>query len=585
MLLIGVTYLVGFLIVKPYAGIIRHTGLVDLERIILANLLSFFIGMLAYAVSFYYEPLLEMRIPLSIQIIHFLVLTFLMSITRFFIKAFYRAISRKYVRPKNILIYGATVEGMRIKSVIEGDSSLNFKVIGFIDEKPSKSGKFIDGLPIYASKKISKTLIENLGVELLLVSKQSIEPRQRTRVLNKFLSYDITIKNIPAVDQWINGEFNSNQLEDIRIEDLLERDPIRLDHHEVREQIKGKVVMVTGGAGSIGSEIARQILYYKPGALILVDKSESALHDLTIDLQREFSSPLDNVLTSSLCDIRNNSRIEQLFERYRPDVIYHAAAYKHVPMMEAHPYEAIKTNLLGTKNVLSLAIKYKANDFVLVSTDKAVNPTNVMGASKRMAEMYCHSFEGHSRLNIITTRFGNVLGSNGSVIPLFKKQIQQGGPLTVTHPEVTRYFMTIPEASELVLEAGAMGKGGEIFVFDMGNPIKVYDLAQKMLQICGKSEHDIPIEFVGLRPGEKLYEELLSNKEETGDTYHAKIRIVKAKSIPHITLRHKMDYLIDHVEDMSDIEIVRYMKTIVPEYKSNNSIFEKLDRETRSLVS
>jgi len=581
----GVVYIIGFLIIKPYAGILRHTGIVDLERIIFANLLSFGISLSFYFLSIIFDIFPFARIPLSIVIINFFVLTFLMTSVRFTIKSFYRVITRNLKKPIGVIIYGAGNEGLKAKEVIEHDPSFNYKVVGFIDDKGSKSGKVIDGIPIFSSKKISQQFISSLDAEIMILAIQKMQQNHKRRLLNKFIEFDIQMKVVPPVEKWINGEFASNQLEDIEIEDLLERDPIRLDHKEVKEKIKDKVVMVTGGAGSIGSEIVRQLMYYKPEKLILLDKAESALHDLYIELEQTFFNEAVNKVKIVLCDVRNYSRLESVFQRYRPEVIYHAAAYKHVPMMEVHPYEAIKTNVFGTRNVLNLSVKYSASHFVLVSTDKAVNPTNVMGASKRLAEVYCQSYQNNSDTTIITTRFGNVLGSNGSVIPLFKKQIKKGGPITVTHPDVTRFFMTIPEASELVLEAGAMGKGGEIFVFDMGKSIKVVDLAKKMLQICGKSEKDVPIEFVGLRPGEKLYEELLSNYEQTTETYHPKIRIAKGKSLPTSEIKSKIELLISRVEELTDIEIVRLMKSILPEYKSNNSVFESLDKEKEALVS
>lgn len=508
-----------------------------------------------------------------------------MSSIRFVIKSFYRVVRRGYIKPANVIIYGAGTEGVKTKNILEQDSTLNYKVIGFIDDKSSKAGMLIDGLPIYPSERMSKLFLKHLNIDVMIVAIQKISSDHRKKLLNQFLGHNLVIKNVPPVNQWIDGGFKSSQLQDIKIEDLLGRNPISLDHTEVKAQIKRRVVMITGAAGSIGSEIARQVLHYKPSLLVLVDKSESALHDLITELQH-ISKFVDGLkIIPSLCDVRNYNRLSSVFEQYKPEVIYHAAAYKHVPMMESHPYEAVRSNVLGTRNVLNIAIDHQSRDFVLVSTDKAVNPTNVMGASKRLAEIYCQFYQRQSKTTIITTRFGNVLGSNGSVIPLFKKQINEGRALTITHPEVTRYFMTIPEASELVLEAGAMGNGGEIFVFEMGDPIKMVDLAKKMIQICGKNEDEIDISFIGLRPGEKLYEELLSNHEETKETYNPKIRIVKGKEIPHPDVIRRIDELIENLDNLDDIDIVKRMKTILPEYKSNNSIFEELDEGVESMRS
>ena len=578
------SYSIGFALYRPFKGIVRHTGIYDIQRIIYSNGLGISLGLILYGVSFISPSLNFLLVPISILFIHFFVATFLMASVRFAIKSFYRAITKGYLRPRNVLIYGAGNEGLKTKHVIEQETNLGYKVVGFIDDQRSISGLTLDGLPIYNSNALSKSLIAQLRVQVAVICIQKMSSMKKQKLLNRFLDFDLEIKSVPPVNQWINGEFASNQIEDLKIDDLLGRNPIRLDHKEVKDQIRGRVVMVTGAAGSIGSEISRQVMHYKPSLLILVDKAESDLHDLVTELQH-VSQYVDGLkMVPALCDVVNTPRMQELFELYHPEVIYHVAAYKHVPLMENHPYEAIRSNVLGTRNVVQLCMDYEVKDFVLVSTDKAVNPTNVMGASKRLAELYCQYYQRKSETTIITTRFGNVLGSNGSVIPLFKKQIQEGRPLTITHPEVSRYFMTIPEASELVLEAGAMGKGGEIFVFDMGDPVKMVDLAKKMIQICGKSEDEIDINFIGLRPGEKLYEELLSNLEETKETYHSKIRIVKGKTLPHPDIIRRIDELVEMIDTFDDKEIVRRMKTILPEYKSNNSIYEELDDE-QAMVS
>ena len=383
----------------------------------------------------------------------------------------------------------------------------------------------------------------------------------------------LVVKSVPHISTWINGSFSANQIQDIKIEDLLERESIRLDNVNIVREVVDKVVLVTGAAGSIGSEICRQLMQYKPKKVIMLDQAESPMYDLQFELKNAHADELDR-MEFVIANVKDRARVEEVFETFHPQLVYHAAAYKHVPFMEENPYEAVYINVFGTRNLADLAIKYGAQKFVMISTDKAVNPTNVMGATKRMAEIYIQS-RSTDTTHFVTTRFGNVLGSNGSVIPLFKKQLAAGGPLTVTHKDIIRYFMTIPEACNLVLEAGAMGEGGDIFVFDMGKPVKIYDMARKMIQLSGRT--GIEIKEIGLRPGEKLYEELLATKEDTIPTYHPKIMRAQVRRYPIESIDREYNDLWDILLTMDNMKIVAKMKSIVPEFLSNNSIYCQLD--------
>ncbi len=478
------------------------------------------------------------------------------------------------------MIYGAGKSGLITKNALEQDDRFKYKVAGFIDDNPSKIGKKLEGIPVLARDSITDSYLKQLDITEIIISIQNIPSQQKRLIVDFFLDMDVVIKNTPSTSQWMDGEFSSKQIKTIRIEELLERDEIRLDHKNVKDQVAGQVVLVTGAAGSIGSEICRQLLHYKPSKLILIDQAESDLYELINDLENRFNGIVKDRVIPYICDVCNKIRTDRIFKTHQPHVVYHAAAYKHVPLMEVNPSEAVEVNVLGTKNIVDLSIKYQASNFVLVSTDKAVNPTNIMGASKRIAELYCQSRQQteSSKTKFITTRFGNVLGSNGSVVPLFKKQIERGGPLTITDPKVTRYFMTIPEACELVLEAGAMGNGGEIYVFDMGEPIRIIDLARKMIRLSGYSEHEIPIKTVGLRPGEKLYEEVLSSDENSVETHHPKINIAKVRKHDSQKIMDGCDSLLEALLEGKERGLVQQMKLMVPEFISNNSTFEELDK-------
>jgi len=511
---------------KTYAGIVRYTGVQDALRISLSLLASFVTLGLLSAVSMVNGQTF-IALPLVTLLIYSL-LSFLSLISyRVVVKYFFSYLRSSKMNPRYVIIYGAGEAGFATKRVLEHDPNSKVKVVAYIDDNPRKTEKVVDGVKIYSFDELDN-LFELYEVDEIIISSFSIPARRRAQLVEICLEKNITVLNVPPLDKWINGQFTKKQLQSIKIEQLLERDPIQLNHLELDKQLTGRRVVVTGGAGSIGSEIVRQLLKYHPATIVVVDQAETPLHDLELELTTIKNG---TKLVFFLGDVRNKNRMEELFSSFHPQFVYHAAAYKHVPMMELSPSEAILTNVGGTKLIADLATKYHVQRFVMVSTDKAVNPTNVMGASKRLAEMYVQGLAATStQTKFITTRFGNVLGSNGSVILRFKDQIAQGGPVTVTHPNIIRYFMTIPEATQLVLEAGSMGNGGEIFVFDMGKPVPIVDLARKMIRLSGLVPGvDIDIKYTGLRPGEKLYEELLNDAENTLPTHHEKILIAKVR--------------------------------------------------------
>ncbi|MEZ4793621.1 MAG: nucleoside-diphosphate sugar epimerase/dehydratase, partial [Gelidibacter sp.] len=432
----------------------------------------------------------------------------------------------------------------------------------------------INLLNVYAFDKITPRFIEKHHIEEVIISIQTIESTRLLEITAKLFGLGLKVKIVPPVQQWIDGDLSVVQIKDVNIEDLLGREPISIANPELIDEYENQIIIITGAAGSIGSEIARKISHFAYKKLILIDSAESALYNI----EQEFiQNGLSNFI-AIVADVRDHNRMEQLFDLYKPKIVFHAAAYKHVPLMESNPYEAVSVNIIGTKNIADLSMKHGVNKFVLISTDKAVNPTNVMGATKRIAELYVNCLQVKGNTKFITTRFGNVLGSNGSVIPLFKKQIDSGGPLTVTHQDITRYFMTISEACQLVLEAAVMGNGGEIFVFDMGKSVKIFDLAVNMIILSGlRFPEDIDIKITGLRPGEKIYEELLADGENTRPTYHEKIMIAKSKNLDVIDIKEKIETLCLINTKMQNLEIVSILKEIIPEYVSNNSTFEVLD--------
>jgi FlaA1/EpsC-like NDP-sugar epimerase len=535
-----------------------------------------FIGNFTY---FHYENIFF--IPNSILAIDYIATTFIMIGSRLAVKSLYYTLKEAGSSREKIIIYGAEQFAAATKRTLDREGGSNFKVIAFIDAFSRDEGKKLEDVPIYNTDKLDM-LLEKHEISKLIIARKNIDPQKKNQLVEKCLNYNVKVLTVPDVNHWINGELSYNQIKGIKIEDLLERPPIVLDKKRIQSDIKGQTILVTGAAGSIGSELVRQIARFFPKKIILFDQAESPLYDLELELKEKHHFYNFDVVIGS---ITNQYRIRKVFDTFKPSVVFHAAAYKHVPLMENNPTEAVFNNVYGTKNVADLSVEFGVKKFVMVSTDKAVNPTNVMGASKRISEIYTQTLNSISSTRFITTRFGNVLGSNGSVIPRFKQQIEKGGPVTITHPEVTRFFMTIPEACQLVLEAGAMGNGGEVFIFDMGKSVKILDLAKKMIKLSGLVlGKDIQINFTGLRPGEKLYEELLNNKENTIPTYHSQIMIAKVEEYKPESVFAKINRLIEILPSHNNFALVRYMKEIVPEYISQNSLFEELDKQKKFLI-
>ncbi len=568
-----------FFIFKTYAGIILHTSIEDAQRIFWAVLSgSIFMATLGN-LGFYYSTG-HFALPYSILIIDFLVSIFMLTAYRALVKILYIEFRNGKKDKKFVAVYGAGETGITTKTALERDMGNKFSVNAFFDNNTNYRKKRLLGVPIYPAKFLERYLLANQP-QLLVIADNKISTEKKQNIIELCLKYNVKVRNVPPVDKWINGELSLHQIKEIKIDDLLERDPIQLDLENIENQLKNKTILITGAAGSIGSEIARQVLRFHPKLLVLLDQAETPLYQIDIELNNTFPHLKHEVV---IADIRNQERMYNVFKSFRPDIVYHAAAYKHVPMMEDNPSEAILTNVGGTSITANLATEFQVEKFVFVSTDKAVNPTNIMGASKRMAEIYVQSLnkiQSHNAntfTKFITTRFGNVLGSNGSVIPLFKKQIASGGPITVTHPKMTRYFMTIPEACQLVLEAGCMGKGGEIYVFDMGKSIKIFDLAKRMVRLSGlELGKDIQISFTGLRPGEKLYEELLNPAETSLPTHHQKIMIATVREYDFEQIKTVVNELTHLFGQQNNNDLVKILKKYIPEYKSNNSIFEELD--------
>ena len=562
-----------FYIFKIHKGLVRYTSTEDLKRIFLAVINCSFIFLIAGLIRYKFLDGYFL-FPMSVLIMEFLAAFAFTIGSRFIVKLFYLERSKSRNELEYILVYGAGVSGLITKRTIENDPKNNQKVVGFIDDNTKMSNTRIEGTKVFNSLKLSE-LIREYNIEKLIVAIQQPNPENLKKILDVCLEYKINVQKVPNPKSWVNGEFTTKQLGKIKIEDLLGRKAIQLNNDKINQELTNKVILITGAAGSIGSGLTQEIAKYNPSLLLLLDQAESSIYDLQFELQTVYPSLCFEVIISDIC---NENRIERIFKHFKPNLVFHAAAYKHVPMMEMNPAEAILNNIKGTKILCDLALKYSISKFVMISTDKAVNPTNVMGASKRIAEIYVQKKSEENKTKYITTRFGNVLGSNGSVIPLFQKQIENGGPVTVTDERITRFFMTIPEACQLVLEAGAMGNGGEIYVFDMGKSVKIIDLAKKMISLSGlELGRDINIKVVGLRPGEKLYEELLANEENTLPTHHEKIMIAKNRIATDEQIL-KIEELTNSLTIDSNNELVQKMKDIVPEYISNNSEFEKLDK-------
>ena len=567
---------ISFYVMGIHKNIIRYMGSRDVVQLVLI-ITSVSVFFAISNVVLYFTPEKRFIIPYTIIIIECFSSAFILIAVRMIYKEIYSEASTSSKNRRSIIIYGANDAGLITKRAVDRDAGTKYEVLGFLDEDKHNWGKRLEGVTIYAPDKL-KDLLENNNVAHLVLSTSDISYERKNEITDICLTYNTKVLNVPPINHWINGELSFKQIKKVRIEDLLERDPIVLDKDKIESQLKNKTVLITGAAGSIGSEIVRQIIPYHPEKIVLVDQAESAIYDLQLEMNEMQPGIPCKVYLADIC---NPSRMQAIFKDTRPQIVFHAAAYKHVPVMEENPVEAVNVNIVGTRVLADLSVKYDVSTFVMISTDKAINPTGVMGASKRIAEIYVQSLNAKEKTKFITTRFGNVLGSNGSVIPRFKQQIEKGGPVTITHPDITRFFMTIPESCQLVLEAGAIGKGGEVFIFDMGKSVKVLDLAKKMIQLSGLTlDKDIKIVFTGLRPGEKLYEELLHTSENTLPTHHPLIMIAKVREYDFNTISAYIDELAELASTKDDMNIVGKMKQIVPEYISNNSVFAELDKKT-----
>ena len=563
---------------RLHTGLLRFSNSTDLFRVFAATL-TFSVIFLAVMLLFGKKVIAgEFQQFYLIVLINFFITASLLIAFRLFAKAIYLLLATRMSDREihRVLIYGSDKNAVLVKQALESDPKINYLIMGFIDTDRSMLNSYLQQKKVYHIKDLPR-LKERMDIQEMLIVNEGLDERSKRVVIERCIRLGIKVLTVPPANTWLSGKFDKKQIQKLRIEDLLQRKPIKIDQQKVRNDLHGKRILVTGAAGSIGSEIVRQIIPFGPELLILCDQAESPLHEIKLEIEDSFP---DAKLEVVLADVTNYDRMHKLFSICKPELVYHAAAYKHVPMIESNPFEGISVNVGGTKNVADLSVSFGVEKFVMVSTDKAVNPTNVMGASKRLAEIYIQALnsvpEGKTRF--ITTRFGNVLGSNGSVIPHFRKQIAKGGPITVTHPEITRYFMTISEAVQLVLEAGTMGEGGEIYVFDMGKPIKIVDMARKMIQLAGLEENkDIKIVFSGLRPGEKLYEELLASSEKTLPTYHEKIKIAKIRTRNFEETGSAIKELLESNKNHRNKEIVLIMKHIVPEFKSKNSLYDQLD--------
>lgn len=577
-----------FLLYRTYAGIIRHSTFIDGVKLLFSTTTSYFVLLgLNYAVLWGYNYQIFLTTGLFIcYIISFILLFLFRIVVKYFFEQYMNFEDQK--KFTNAVIYGADANAISVANALKTEKPRRFKLLGFIDKfNNNKTGKSMLNLPIINQKKSIHVLLRAMKADALIIAEKSLSKEEIVSIVEECLEYNFKVLTVPLITDWEDGEQISNKVKSFDIEDLLERKPIILDTKTISSQINGKTILITGAAGSIGSEITRQVLSFNPDTIIMLDQAETPLHSLCLEING-INQKIN--IRSVLADVRNREVLEKVFEMYKPHIVYHAAAYKHVPLMEENPSQAVYTNVLGTKNLADLSVKYNVERFVMVSTDKAVNPSNVMGASKRIAEKYVQSLQNVLNLQgnssgvtkFITTRFGNVLGSNGSIVPLFTKQILEGGPLTVTHPDIIRYFMTIPEACQLVMEAGTMGKGGEIYIFDMGQPVKIIDLARKMIRLAGFTPNkEIEIRVIGLRPGEKLYEELLNDTSKTLPTHNEKIMIAQEIHDNYDLINNVLTNLLERIQLITDEQIVFEMKKIVPEYKSMNSKYVALDLDEK----
>ncbi len=573
-----IPYLVGFRLFHTYSGIIRYSSFVDLQKVGFAVLFGLICVVVFQALTDFSPYLVYIR--KRDLILSALLAMSLMWMMRVFVKYFYVSTFR-VAKAERAFIYGVKQGGVSLAKSIQNQDPARFVLAGFISDMAEIGNRYLMGVKVYPNNEDLIGVMRRLQADVLLVSPLKVEAiRNNQEMVDRLIKANIKIYMTPAAQEWDGrSDLSHTQLREVNIEDLLPRDKIEIDLEAVRKQITGKRILITGAAGSIGSEIVRQVAQFAPERMVLIDQAETPLHDVRLMMARQWSNIESYTVVSDIC-VRE--RMEELFEEHRPDYVFHAAAYKHVPMMEDNPEESVRNNVDGTRVIADLAVKYGTRKFVMVSTDKAVNPTNVMGCSKRICEIYVQSLDQaikdgkvSGRTQFVTTRFGNVLGSNGSVIPLFKEQIKRGGPVTVTHKDIIRFFMLIPEACKLVLEAGTMGNGGEIFVFDMGKPVRIVDLAERMIRLSGVK--GIEIRFTGLRDGEKLYEEVLNEEETSKPTFHPKIKIAQVRAYDYADANLRIDALVRACAVEGDMQIVKRMKEIVPEFKSQHSKYEVLD--------
>ena len=571
-------YLITFLITRTYDGMLRYSGFNDIRKIFTSCSITFAVIMISKMFFLKYNRPIAVNYypPFTIIVYHYLITMVLMIIMRFTIRRLYNEVYKTANAKQNTIIYGAGDGGTMLMRTINQDPNSRFIIKAFVDDDPKRAKSQINTIKVYSPEiAMTPSFVEKNNIEVMIVAIPSLSEERNKEIIELGLALNLIVKSIPSFDKWVDGKLATSQIKDIKIEDLLGRKPIILGKSNVIREINNKVVLVTGAAGSIGSEICRQVMHYNPSKLIMLDQAESPMYDFQFEMNNtpDFKEQRDK-MAFVITNVKDPVRMREVFEMYHPQVVFHAAAYKHVPFMEENAYEAVFVNVFGTKLVADLAVEYGVEKFVMISTDKAVNPTNVMGATKRIAEIYTQSRQGKTKF--ITTRFGNVLGSNGSVVPLFRKQIEKGGPITVTDRRITRFFMTIPEACSLVLEAGSIGDGGDIFVFDMGEKVKIWDLAEKMRKLAHRP--DIEIIETGLRPGEKLYEEVLANEENTIKTDNEKIMHAVVRKYEATEVDEMIDKLHNELETCDSMKIVAQMKVIVPEFKSNNSIFSQLDK-------
>jgi FlaA1/EpsC-like NDP-sugar epimerase len=572
-----------FWLFRTYSGIIRHSSYIDAVKILFSQMsvLVFFLFF-----NFIFELFFKEKAFLNTAFFINIVLSFCgLFLYRVVVKQTFELYFLEKTRDKLIktIIYGTDANAISVANALKFETPSRFKIVAFVDKNNQNASKRMLDLPILVQRKKLSALMRSVSAEGIVIADKGLSKEEKLAIIDQCLEFNYKVYTIPSVSDWEDQKEISKKVKNIQIEDLLERDPIVLDSISISKQLKDKTILVTGAAGSIGSEIVRQLLSFNPKKIVILDQAETPLHHISLEVD---GIKAQTIIRTVIADIRNKGALEKVFKQFRPQMVYHAAAYKHVPLMEENPSQAILTNVEGTKNLADLSCQYGVKKFVMISTDKAVNPSNVMGASKRIAEKYVQSLQLKYKesndlyaTKFITTRFGNVLGSNGSVVPLFTKQISEGGPLTITHPDIIRYFMTIPEACQLVLEAGSMGNGGEIYIFDMGKPVKIIDLAKKMIKLAGfVPDKEIKIKIVGLRPGEKLYEELLNDTSKTLSTHHEKIMIAEELQVEFEDLHNHIEELIGIASFFDNDDIVTKMKKIVPEFISMNSSYSELDK-------